>query len=178
MTYEFAPNNMSPAEQAFAAAKDAFRMTMMDCDPFADLVMAHISDPRQRMPADLPDFTCDPWRYKDDTGEPNGYGIRLSFSETAHDDGQSLTFTAYDYIKVASVTNKELLGDALLEDIEDRQPDVTDAEERARAIVSSFLPAYNNFVNMEIPGDQLAIDPMSGAFGLASDIDNRAHPIE
>ena len=176
---EFDHGNIPPAERAFDDAKDAFRTAMMSCEPFADLVMAHINDPRQQMPTELPDFSCEPWRYIDHTGQPDGYGVRLSFSATGQDEGLRATVSTYDYIKVARITgNQELFAGVLVTDIEDRQPDVTDAEDRARSIVSTYLSTYNDFVRTEIPGDELTVDDMSGAFGLASDINNRAYPIE
>lgn len=178
MSHEF-DANVPPAERAFADAKDAFRSSMMSCEPFADLVMAHLSDPRQQTPTELPDFDLEPWRYTDHTGQPDGYGVRLTFSGTGRDEEFSelgLKFSTYDYIKVARITaGKELFAGVLIDDIEDRQPDVTDTEDRARSIVSSYLPAYNEFVRTEIPGDRLTVDGMSGAFGLASDIDNRMY---
>jgi hypothetical protein len=179
MSHEFDANFAPPAERAFAEAKDAFRSAMMGCEPFADLVMAHISDPRQQTPTALPDFGCEPWRYTDHTGQPDGYGVRLSFSATGQDEGLRSTVSTYDYIKIARITNtKELFAGVLVKDIKDRQPDVTDTEDRAQAIVSSYLTAFNNFVRTEIPGDELTVDGMSGAFGLASDINNSTHLAE
>src|SRR5687768_1362721 len=108
MSHEFGANIVPPAERAFAEAKYKFRSAMMGCEPFADLVMAHISDPRQQMPTELPDFGCEPWRYTDHTGKPDGYGIRLVFSATVQDERLRSTLSTYDYIKVARITdNKE-----------------------------------------------------------------------
>lgn len=176
MSYELDRANLPPAERALADAKDAFRTAMMECEPFADLVMAHLSDPRQQAPTELPDFSCEPWRYIDHTGQPDGYGVRLSFSATGQDDILRSTVSTYDYIQVARITpSKELFAGVLVHDIEDRQPEVSDVEDRAQAIVSTYLSAFNEFVVTEVPGDQLEVDGTTGVFELASVLERTEH---
>jgi hypothetical protein len=175
--HEFGINTVSPAERALTEAKDEFRSTMMGCEPFADLVMAHITDPRQRMLTELPDFGCEPWRYVDHTGEPDGYGVRLVFSATGQSEEVGSGHRIYDYIKIARVNkDKELFAGVLVNDIEDRQPDLTDptdVEHRAELIVKSYFPAFNDFARTEVPGDKLVVDSATGVFDLSSKIEER-----
>jgi hypothetical protein len=160
-----------PAEQALAHAKEDFRVTMLVCDPFADLVMARLAG-KGEATTELPEFGCEPWRFRNDRGEGTGYGVRLSFSASGSDGGLGVRFSTYDYIKVAELEGSTLYFDPLLAEVEATGMDRETARAAADVISGVYLGAYNDLQHTEVPGDAIEFDSMTGTAELES---NRRH---
>jgi len=155
----------STPEAKLQAAKDAFRVRMLNNDAFFGVVAAKIGS----APSGLPDFEAEPVAIPKADGIDT-WGIRLGYAQTTPGPVMAASIKTFEHIELGDYNAERRsfdLGHEFMDAL--GALNLPDRQAAAEGVVQDWISGVKE-INLA-PGEPIGIDPMGSTFELVSVLD-------
>lgn len=163
---------LSPKER-LAAAKAAFRSSVLQNDTLFSVLRARLSEPSST-DASLPDFGLEPTLRRHDDGTST-IGLRINRSTTARDDAISAYVGVYDYLPIGQM-NRTTGKTKVTPELETALTAVGKEKADALGVLQAWQAGVGE-MGAQFP-EPLTLDPMTDTFELQEELVARNYMVE